>query len=259
MRANEPKPLRRLKPNRSLEISPEEEAEARQRWLEQHPDWRPVWEQRERQDALVAQALREEAYLDVQSVFDLVNTREPYPEAIPTLLCMLSQVSEPHIKEGIVRALTVKEARGVAARPLIEEFKKIEVPGKEQEAREQGPMVIRLWHLKWTIGNALGYVADKSVAEEIMELLRDKRHGGTRSELVHAIARLKPPGTVELLMELLDDENDLTALNAAQALGRMGVKAAREKIAQRFAERMREDSWYRQRVKRVLERLDRAE
>ncbi len=193
----------------------------------------------------------------MQSVSDLVNTREPYPEAIPVLLRMLSQVSEPFIKEGIVGALTVKEASGIAARPLLQEFEKIEVPGDEQEATRQG--LFPLWHLKWTIGNALGYVADKGVANEIVALLRDKRHGGTRSELVHAIARLKPLGTVELLMELLDDEDDLTALRAAQALGRMGVKAAREKIAQRFAERMREDSWYRQRLRRVLERLDRVE
>ncbi len=253
---NNERPLRKIRP-RIPSCTTMEEAKAR--FLQQCPDLEDYWDQEHQEFDLVKKALRERAYIDVDSLSDLVNTNEPYPEAIPVLLELLPQVNYPQVKETIVRALTVKEARGVAARPLIEEFKKIEVPGSRAEAVEQGVTVLYRWELKWAIGNALGYVADKSVADEIVALLRDKRHGDTRTELVHAIARLKPPGTVELLMELLDDENDLTALNAAQVLGRMGVKAAREKIAQRFAERMRVDSWYRQRLRRVLERLDRAE
>ncbi len=242
-----------------------EDLEQFEREVEAHPErYDPHWiEARKRAkqaNELLVQRLWERARVRVDGIDDFQQeliTREEYHRAIPVLLEALEDAEMEPIHEGIVWALTKKEARGIVFHPLLEQFEKIEVPGDEQEATRQG--LFPLWHLKWTIGNALGYVADKGVANEIVALLRDKRHGGTRSELVHAIARLKPLGTVELLMELLDDEDDLTALRAAQALGRMGVKAAREKIAQRFAERMREDSWYRQRLRRVLERLDRVE
>ncbi len=251
MRADEPKPLHRLKPNLSLELSPEEEAAARERWLEQHPDWRPIWEERERQDAQVAQALRDEAHLDVQSVFDLVNTREPYPEAIPTLLRLLSQVSEPFIKEGIVRALTVKEARGVAARPLIEEFKRIEAPSTTEEANQLG--LYPLLSYKWTVGNAIGFVATKEDLEEIFALLRDPRHGEARQQLIEALVRLKPQGAIPLLMELLNDPT--VALQAINALGKLRAVGARPLIEPFLRH---EQSWVRQAAKEALQRIDKA-
>ncbi|MEO0249525.1 MAG: hypothetical protein ABIN58_08295, partial [candidate division WOR-3 bacterium] len=70
-----------------------------------------VWRVRAQEDQVIVCALRDEAGLEVSSVWDLVNTSEPYPEAIPVLIKLLSQIEEPHMKEGIVRALTVKEAR----------------------------------------------------------------------------------------------------------------------------------------------------
>ena len=54
------------------------------------------------------------AGLRVSSVFDLVNARSKYPAAVPVLLRLLPKLKNHIVREGAVRALTVKEARGVA-------------------------------------------------------------------------------------------------------------------------------------------------
>lgn len=224
----------------------------------------------ETEDACVAKALREQSGIEVDSVWDLVNTNVPYPEAIPVLLEWLPQVRHPRVKEGIVRALTVKEARGIAGKLLVEEFLRVDAPAQEPRfdhirgqrgewLREPTPeerLRVQLWHLKWAIGNALGYVADESVIQDVIALLRDRRHGGARSQLVWALVRLRPPETEAIVLELLDDEEDGVAIQAALAAGRLGLQSAREKIAQRFL--AHRDSWMRQQAKRALAKLDRA-
>src|SRR4030088_3102473 len=47
----------------------------------------------------------------VQSVWDLVNTKEPYPAAVPVLLEHLRRPYPERVREGIARALAVPEAR----------------------------------------------------------------------------------------------------------------------------------------------------
>lgn len=56
----------------------------------------------------------------ISDVYDLVNTAESYPDAIPILIKYLTKVNHDKNKEGIVRALAVKEARGKASPILIE-------------------------------------------------------------------------------------------------------------------------------------------
>ena len=60
----------------------------------------------------------------VNSIYDLVNTKKPYPEAISVLIDLLEKndISNRRIREGIVRSLTVKEAKGKANSILIAEY-----------------------------------------------------------------------------------------------------------------------------------------
>ena len=48
---------------------------------------------------------------DIDSVWDLVNTRERYPKLVPVLLAHLKREYPDKIREGIARALAVPEAR----------------------------------------------------------------------------------------------------------------------------------------------------
>lgn len=58
--------------------------------------------------------------IKVDGVFDLVNSRRSYKEAIPVLVKLMSSIEDARIKEGVVRALAVKEAVGEeVARAMI--------------------------------------------------------------------------------------------------------------------------------------------
>lgn len=153
--------------------------------------------------------------LQVESVYDLVNSSTSYPEAIPTLVELLRNgIRDERVAEGVVRALGVKEARGVAAAPLVEEFKR--APSDR-------------WTYKWAIGNALLVVADKSVVGDICGLVSDKRHGRAREMLVQTLGRFKLPEVKQLLMQLLE-EDDLT-LHVLIALGKLRAVESKDLIA----------------------------
>ena len=92
----------------------------------------------EQEDQYVAAELRRVG-INVSSVYDLVNSKRRYKEAIPVLVRLLHEVSDEVIREGIVRALTTKDARGVVNSALLNEFRR--------------PSAGELF--RWTVGNAL--------------------------------------------------------------------------------------------------------
>jgi len=55
----------------------------------------------------------------------LVNTGLSYPEVIPTLINLSRTVQHPQVKEMLTRALTMKEAQGIANSVLIEQLKQV--------------------------------------------------------------------------------------------------------------------------------------
>jgi len=86
--------------------------------LEAAPEWVAARNARDAEDArrlaewraaeapLVAE-LRDAGF-DVESAWDLVNTAEPYPAALPILLKHLSRPYPDRVREGIARALAVR-------------------------------------------------------------------------------------------------------------------------------------------------------
>jgi hypothetical protein len=78
------------------------------------------------------------AGIAVRSVWDLVNTSSPYQELYTVLLRHLTLSHHPRIREGIVRALTVKDAGEDVERALLREF--------QSETEPQ---------LRWALANTL--------------------------------------------------------------------------------------------------------
>jgi hypothetical protein len=172
----------------------------------------------------------------IESLSVLVNKTIDYRIAVPLLLRWLPQVSNMDVKETIVRALTVKWAKGVAAQPLVEEFR------KAPEAEALG--------LKWAIANALSVVADDSVFGDLTELVRDKRHGRAREMLVVAFGNMKDPGAVDILIGLLNDEQ--VAGHALIALRKLAPLQAQSAV-ERFLDHPKD--WIRNEARRALNEI----
>jgi len=112
----------------------------------------------------------------VTCVYDLVNARTSYPAAISVLARHLLLPYHTRIREGIARALTVKEARGTAARVVLDELKWLTQPDEKGEFR-------------WTLANALTVIGDKTMEDEIKMLIADDRYQDVHERLQEALKK----------------------------------------------------------------------
>lgn len=154
------------------------------------------------------------AGISVNDIYDLVNTDKPYPTAIPVLLNLLQEgIEHIGIKEGIVRALAVKEAIGKASPVLIAEYNRTP---KDKTL------------LRWAIGNTIYTTITENDVESILPIVQDKTKGMSRQMFVAALGKVKSEKAENVLINLLDDEE--VTPHALEALGRMKSSKAREKI-----------------------------
>jgi hypothetical protein len=174
---------------------------------------------------------------DLESVWDLVNTREAYAKAIPILVAHLDKSYSDRTTEGIVRALAIRPARGKAGTKLLEMFR------KEKDE-----------NLRWVIGNTLSVVALPEETDSVLELLRDTRFGMSRGMLAHAAARLQGADAIPLLISLLEDKD--VATDAMIALGKLKATEARPKVEAFLSH---PDSWVRQKAKSAMKKIDKAQ
>jgi hypothetical protein len=114
--------------------------------------------------------------IQVQSVWDFVNTADKYPAAIPVLLRHLVVPYSKRIKEGIVRALTVDYAGPDVLRELIKQF---------QEQSDDSAN-----SLKWVLGNAISEAATPADAETMIGLATDPAHGEARDMITQRLPRV---------------------------------------------------------------------
>lgn len=149
----------------------------------------------------------------VQSVWDLVNTANPYPKAVPILIEHLQRPYPERVREGIARALAVPDAvkEWDTLRRLFE---------TEADATTTG--------VKWALGCALAAAATDGVIGDVIHLLRDRRHGGNRTALISALARSADPRARRALMEAGADPELATEVQRALKLsGRKNAPATR--------------------------------
>lgn len=148
--------------------------------LQANPEWVAQHNVREakRADAETRFRIEEEPIMadlavvgfDVGSVWDLVNTNNRYPSAIPVLLKHLRKPYHVRIREGIIRALTTPDARGLAAEAVLTEL--------QTEADSE---------LRWALANALTVVADRTNVGAIEALLNDPTYADVSERLGEAL------------------------------------------------------------------------
>jgi hypothetical protein len=162
--------------------------------LDRDPKYRAMMAEKEKRWAEMEALLRtdEKPLVDalsvsgrsVKSVWDLVNTAESYPEAIPVLAEHLSRPYHIRTREGIARALAVKEARGPVAHIVLAELKKM------TEAKDPTDESYR-----FALTNALVTIGDASMQDDLRQMLNDTRYAKARMGLeraLKAIAKRKP-------------------------------------------------------------------
>lgn len=151
--------------------------------------------------------------LSVSSVWDLVNTQNSYSRAIDILIKHLNIEHYEKNKEGIIRALTIKEAKGKVTLILRAEYDKTP---KEN------------YILRWVIANAIATTMTLRDVEWVILTVTDKSNGISRGQLVEALGTIKSERIEDILIKLVGDDD--VALNAIVALGKLKSKKAKANI-----------------------------
>lgn len=151
-----------------------------------------TWNELERPLAEELQA----AGFDVGSAWDLFNRKQPwnkqerikpYAEALPILLKHLGFNYPPAIREGIARAMAMRESR-FAWHDLVRFYR------DEESNRAKDGLAV-----------AIAAAADSSVLDELIALAKDREQGSSRLLLLSALARSTLPKARAALMELGTD------------------------------------------------------
>lgn len=130
------------------------------------------------------------AGISVDSVWDLVNTSEPYPDALPILLDHLERGDYPdRVMESLGRALAVKPS--VA---WWERLKALYVTPRNS-GQENGTAV------------ALAACATNAQLDDLIGFLSLDAHGESRIYFLRPIKRLRGDAGRQLLESLRDDPN----------------------------------------------------
>jgi hypothetical protein len=123
----------------------------------------------------------------VDSAWDLVNTSEPYPDALPILVDHLQRPYPGRVREGIARALAVPQSRFA-----WDVFSRLYRDEDDKDAKDG-------------LAVAIAAAADDEVIEDVIALVRDTRHGPSRLLLLSALDRSEDPRARAALMELGTD------------------------------------------------------
>ena len=146
--------------------------------------------------------------LRVNSVWELVNTSKPYPEAVPILMKHLMRGYSDRTKEGIARALAIPDAKG-AWPLLVAEY--CRAPQGEKNGIRLGA--------KSGLAVALSATATDEVIEQLASLVKDRSNGDSRLLLLNALRKSKALVARETLREAANDpalKNEIASWNKAR-------------------------------------------
>lgn len=131
------------------------------------------------------------AGFQVQSAWDLVNTPGSYPKAVPILLAHLPRPYPPAVREGIARALAVRDA-SCGWEVLTRLYR------DEHEVRAKDGLAV-----------AIAAAANDHLIGDVIAHARDKNLGPSRVLLLGALESSADPRARAALMDLGPDP-DLT-------------------------------------------------
>lgn len=150
--------------------------------------------------------------LPVTSVWDLVNTAEPYPEALPVLVDHLRRDYPARVTEGIARALAVKESN------------------RYWQILRDAYRSADEYDVQSGLAAALAASARPENYPQLLELVADESRGVTRVIFLQQVAKLGGRDGLAVLEGLQDDEqlgSEASALVARRSRRRAGGRKRR--------------------------------
>jgi len=135
----------------------------------------------------------------VDAVWQLMSRYPRYTEAIPVLLEHLQRPYSDVVRGWIARALALRATKKPGWRILVQEYGKTSI--SDSQAKDG-------------LAVALSAACDRTVLPELIELARDKSHGGSRILLLSAIKRSKQPGARVAIGELASDPQLAKEINS---------------------------------------------
>lgn len=155
---------------------------------ERHRKLAQVEEELSRAEQPMVQALAEVG-VEVQSVWDLVNTASDYSQAVPVLEEHLRDASYPdRVREGIARSLSFRKA--ASAWPTI--------IGLYRSTTDS-------FDLQQGLAVAMAGTVTEETIDELVTEARREEHGESRSLLLLGLKRLKSPAARQALEGFADD------------------------------------------------------
>jgi len=175
---------------------------------------------RKKENEFITMELRNAGF-KVSDLFDLINFKQTEFGYINLLLNLLDseKVTDPIMKDGIIRAITVKKAKGIAEKKLLEYYNCLTTE-REKEL------------IGWSIGNWFEHLYSESYFDQIMKISANKKNGMSRQMFVLALGKTKnhKSDAEKLLLELTFDKD--VALHAIISLGKLKSKKSIKRLTE---------------------------
>ncbi len=175
---------------------------------------------RRKENEFIVMELRNAGF-KVSDLFDLVNFKQTEFGYINILLNLLDsdKISDPIIKDGIIRAVTVRKAKGIAEEKLLEYYQNLKTE-KEKEL------------IGWSVGNWFEYLYADTYFDQIKKISTDKNNGMSRQMFVLALGKTKKHKleAEKLLLELTFDKEVI--LHAIAGLGKLKLGSSIERLSE---------------------------
>lgn len=127
--------------------------------------------------------------VEICNINDLMKMDKSFKDLVPIVLKHIQEIDDESDKEFLVRCIGVKGFTEATEQLLIE-FHKSENPS-----------------YKWAIGNTLSIIQDRKHVDELLEIVKNPKHGIARQMIVIALGKMKVKEAIPLLIELLNDED----------------------------------------------------
>jgi hypothetical protein len=177
-----------------------------QNWLREMEEVREMLENAYAEDAKpLVDDLRKLGF-NFSSPWDLVNIKSKYKTAIPILI---EHLAKPYLiknKEGIARALAVKEAKGIACNAVLHEYNN--TPKYESNFR-------------WVLGNTMAVIITPEYVDDVIEIVQDEKNNESRQMFVAALGNIKTSRVRDVLQKLMNDNSNIIKKEALKALNKL--------------------------------------